>query len=223
MTNDIKTSSERGWTQVALAGRRKTEAAIDAFRLMRFVTTIDPFGLSTASEDRHDAIESAWVEAGLEPKHELSTAIKLWQGIDDTSQIIRNALDDYTGNISEEAAIAVATHQITVDTIAYAAQLSEKALRREYWRQSQHNRYVSGEPGFYDTAVKDPAYSRRFFIDDSIGAIIQNPAFDDSWESRHPFDGCPFAHGSKERPKIFDKFVKWAGTIAVREYYSNKD
>jgi hypothetical protein len=212
--------------------RRCTDEAIDAAILMKFATTVDPYSLSPRAYDPWAENEcnygteliSAWEQAGLEPSSKLRTQEKLWQGISDTAEIIHNALDDYGKPLTEEEAIAVVRHDMSINTIAHAAQLGEKSLRHTNHRQRTYNEHASDQGSFryFRDVVTDPVYSRRFIIDGNIGAIIQNPAFDEGGEFRHPGYGCPFAHGETKRPKVFDSFVRWAGTLAVREYYANK-
>jgi len=205
--------------------RKREPSAIDALVLLNFASTINPFHLAKLDYiDRHDFMEAAWLEAGIHPNSAYGTLIKLSQGLSDTNDIVKNAFDDHKLPIGRISALAIARHQTSIDTIAYAAQLGERTLSATNRDQYEHNRYVEGTYSKWQISdsVANPTFARRFIIDDSIGAIVQNHDFDDSWESRTGSRGCPFAYGDAERPKVFDKFTKWAATIAVLDYYRTK-
>jgi hypothetical protein len=206
--------------------RLKTESATDTLKLLKFATTLDPHSIADIDHrSRHGYIEAAWQRAGIRPRPDYGTTEKLWQGLSDTNAIVHNALNDNTTDeITVDQALSIVQHDISVDTIAYAAQLGERSLRSTNHDQFEHNLFRNNELQSWqlNDSIKDPRNARRFIIDTTIGAIIQNPEFDDSWETRSGTRGCPFAYSNPERPKIFDNFTRWAGIIAVRTYYDQQ-
>lgn len=205
--------------------RLKTASAIDALKLLKFATTLDPHSIADIDpKSRNTYIRAAWERAGIQPNPDFATTRKLWQGMSDTHAIVRNALDDYQGDLIVDRTLAIVQHDASINTIAYAAQLDEGSLRSTNYDQLKYNLYRSGEIPDWKISdwIKNPENARRFIIDTAIGAIIQNPDFDDSWESHSGAHGCPFAYSSPERPKIFDNFARWAGIIAVRTYYDQQ-
>lgn len=212
-----------GYEEIRGAERRRSEEAIDAARIMGFVAQINPYSLPPLLSNAEPAIITIYEEAGVIPDYGFATHIKLWQGLRDVVMVVHNAIDDHSEPLPEEDAIRIAGHDTSIDTIAYAAQLDEKGLTDKLHRQRNYIGYVSGKNPmqYLDEHDKDPRYVRRFIIDDEIGAIIQNSEYDDSWENHSPLYGCPFSHTTAkgERPKVFDDFARFAGTLAVRDYY----